>query len=325
MSRVLTGIQPSGELHLGNYFGAVEPCLRRQEDPSTELFVFVADYHALTTVHDNYRLRSNTYQLVADLLALGIDPQRSTLFQQSEVPEVVELTLLLTMATGMGLLQRAHSYKDKVSKGITPTVGLFIYPVLMAADILLYRSEFVPVGKDQVQHVQMARDMAIRFNEEFGSTFELPKELVSEVPKVPGIDGQKMSKSYGNTISPFDEGDELRAKVAQIKTDSTPFGEPLPTEGPLFELIKLMCTESGELEEVTEFFRTGRRGSQKFGYGHTKQLLAEKIETRFAQARERRATLTDTDLMEATNQGLTRARRIATKTIETCRGRCGIG
>jgi len=325
MSRVLTGIQPSGELHLGNYFGAVEPCLRYQGDASVELTVFLADYHALTTVHDNYEVRSNTEQLVADLLALGVDPEQTMLFQQSHVPEVAELTLLLTMATGMGSLQRAHSYKDKVSKGITPTVGLFIYPVLMAADILLYRTELVPVGRDQVQHVEMARYMATRFNEEFGSTFELPQEVVSEVPKVPGVDGQKMSKSYGNTISPFDHGEELRAKIAQIKTDSTPFGDPLPTDGPLYALLELMCSNSDELDELSGFFKSGRRGTQKFGYGHAKKLLAEKIETRFTEARDRRGQVSDADIIETLSSGAARAQRIATKTIETCRARCGVG
>ena len=327
MSRILTGIQPSGELHLGNYFGAVEPCLRRQEDPSSDLLVFLADYHALTTVHDGNELRSNVELLAEALLAFGLDPERAAVFRQSDVPEVTELALLLAMATGMGLLQRAHSYKDKVAKGITPSVGLFIYPVLMAADILIYRSDVVPVGRDQVQHVEMARDMATRFNEEFGHTFDLPEAQVSEAPKVPGIDGQKMSKSHGNTISPLAAGDDLRDRLALIKTSSTPFGEPLPTEDcPLHTLLALVC-DGDEGAEVTGFFRTGRRGSQKFGYGHAKEILAEKIEDRFAEARERREHLiaNPIEIMQALDSGATRARRIAQKTLDKCRSACGLG
>ena len=327
MSRILTGIQPSGELHLGNYFGAVEPCLRRQEDPSSDLLVFLADYHALTTVHDGDQLRSNVELLAEALLAFGLDPGRAAVFRQSDVPEVTELALLLAMATGMGLLQRAHSYKDKVAKGITPSVGLFIYPVLMAADILIYRSDVVPVGRDQVQHVEMARDMATRFNEEFGHTFDLPEAQVSEAPKVPGIDGQKMSKSHGNTISPLAAGDDLRDRLALIKTSSTPFGEPLPTEDcPLHTLLTLVC-DGDEEAEVTGFFRTGRRGSQKFGYGHAKEILAEKIEDRFAEARERREHLiaNPIEIMQALDSGATRARRIAQKTLDKCRSACGLG
>jgi len=328
MTRILTGIQPSGELHLGNYFGAVQPCLRRQEDPSADLLVFLADYHALTTVHDGDRLRSNSELLAEDLLALGFDPERIALFRQSDVPEVAELTLLLSMVTGMGLLQRAHSYKDKVAKGITPNVGLFVYPVLMAADILIYQSDLVPVGRDQVQHVEMARDIATRFNEEFGCTFELPKAVVSEAPKVPGIDGQKMSKSYGNTISPFATGEDLRARIALIKTSSTPYGDPLPTKDcSLFTLLKLMCNDGDEVAAVETYFRTGRRDSQKFGYGHAKQLLAEKIETHFAEARERKQHLMEhpIEIMQALNEGSKRAGRIAQNTLEKCRSRCGLG
>ena len=326
MSRILTGIQPSGEIHLGNYFGAVEPCLRRQGDPSADLLVFLADYHALTTVHDGDQLRSNSELLAEALLAFGLDPERVAVFRQSDVPEVTELALLLSMVTGMGLLQRAHSYKDKVAKGITPTVGLFIYPVLMAADILIYQSDFVPVGRDQVQHVEMARDMATRFNEDFHPTFKLPEAVVSEAPRVPGIDGQKMSKSHGNTISPFDRGDCLRAKIAGIKTSSAPYGEPLPTENcHPHALLKLVCDD--EMDEITGFFRTGRRGSQKFGYGHAKQILAEKIEDRFAEADERRRHLVANpiEIMQALDNGAGRAQRIAQKTLEKCRAVCGLG
>jgi len=323
MTRMLTGIQPSGELHLGNYFGAVQPCLQHQEDPSVNLLVFLASYHALTTVHDGEKLRSHSEMLAADLLALGLDPERVVIFRQSDVPEVAELALLLSMVTGMGLLQRAHSYKDKVAKGITPNVGLFFYPVLMAADILIYQSDLVPVGRDQLQHVEMARDMAIRFNETFGQTFGLPEPLISEAPRVPGIDGQKMSKSYHNTISPFDEGEDLRTKVAAIKTSSVPFGEPLPMEGcTIFTLLELLCEDT---EELHEFFRTGRRGSKPFGYGHAKQVLATRIETRFAEARERRRGLTPATIQEALHKGATRASGLARATLGACREACGVG
>lgn len=322
MARMLTGIQPSGELHLGNYFGAVRPCLQHQEDPSVDLLVFLADFHALTTVHDGDRLRSHSEMLAKDLVAFGLDG-RAAVFLQSDVPEVTELALLLSMVTGMGLLQRAHSYKDKVANGITPNVGLFFYPVLMAADILIYRSDLVPVGRDQLQHVEMARDMATRFNESFGHTFGLPKALVSEAPRVPGIDGNKMSKSYGNTISPFDEGDALRTKVAAIKTSSAPFGEPLPTEGcPLFTLLELVFDD---VEEVRGFFRTGRRGSKPFGYGHAKQILAERIETKFADARGRRRSLTQNTIQDVLQRGAARASGLARETLDVCRAACGIG
>jgi tryptophanyl-tRNA synthetase len=251
--------------------------------------MFIADYHALTTVHDGNVLRRNSLMLAEALLALGIDPEQTTFFQQSH---------------------------------------LFVYPVIMAADILIYQSDIVPVGKDQIAHVKMARQMATHFNEAFGPTFKSPKAVLSEVPKVPGLDGEKMSKSYGNTISVFDRGDTLRAKLAGIKTTSTPYGDPLPTDDcHLFELLKLMCTSSGELDEVTKFFRTGRRGSQKFGYGHAKELLAEKIETTFAEAEERRQHLmvNPIEVMQALDQGATRARRIADKTLNKCRSLCGIG
>lgn len=327
MTRTLTGIQPSGELHLGNYFGAIEPCLRYQEDPEADLMIFMADYHALTTVNDGQALRAHTWGLAVDLLALGIDTEKTLLFRQSDVPAVTELALLLSMVMGMGELQRAHSYKDKIAKGITPNVGLFFYPVLMAADILIHDTERVPVGKDQHQHVQMAQSVARHFNETFGPTFRIPETDISEVPKVPGVDGQKMSKSYGNTISPFMEGDELKKQVAQVKTSSTPFGDPLPTEGcPLLDLIKLILDEE-EGAEVQEFFRTGRRGSKLFGYGHAKEILVSGIEGRFSDARERRREiLEDLEGVQALVElGGDAAAWAASEKLEQARERCGLG
>ena len=322
MLTTLTGIQPSGGLHLGNYFGAVEPCLRVQANLDRKLLVFLANYHALTTVHDGEVLHRHTQELALDLMALGVDPSKTLLFRQSDVPEVTELALLLSMVTGMGELQRAHSYKDKVSKGITPNVGLFFYPVLMAADILIYDTNKVPVGKDQHQHVQMAQSMGRHFNETFGEVFRIPEASISEIPKVPGIDGQKMSKSYKNTISPFLEGDELRARVGQVVTSSTPFGEPLPTEGcPLFALLELVLDD---VTEIREFFKLGRRGSKPFGYGHAKQILVEAIESRFQEERERRKTLTPDQVEHLLCANGAKARELARGKLDQARQACGI-
>lgn len=322
MLTTLTGIQPSGGLHLGNYFGAVEPCLRVQANPDRKLLVFLANYHALTTVHDGEKLHRHTRELALDLMALGIDPSKTLLFRQSDVPEVTELALLLSMVTGMGELQRAHSYKDKVAKGITPNIGLFFYPVLMAADILIYDTDKVPVGKDQHQHVQMAQSMGRHFNETFGEVFRIPEASISEVPKVPGIDGQKMSKSYGNTISPFLEGDALRERVAQIQTSSTPFGEPLPTEGcPLFSILELLLEDA---TEVRGFFKTGRRGSKPFGYGHAKELLVQAIDRKFEKERSLRKDLTAEYVEDAICSNGTKAREIARGKLNQARHACGI-
>lgn len=323
MLTTLTGIQPSGGLHLGNYFGAVEPCLRAQANPDRKLLVFLANYHALTTVHDGEVLHLQTQELALDLIALGLDPEKTLLFCQSDVPEVTELALLLSMITGIGELQRAHSYKDKVAKGITPNVGLFFYPVLMAADILIYDTAKVPVGKDQHQHIQMAQSMARHFNETFGEVFRMPEPHISETPKVLGIDGQKMSKSYGNTISPFLEGEALRERVARIRTSSTPFGEPLPVEGcPLFSLLGLILED---VTEVRDFFKSGRRGSKPFGYGHAKELLVQAIEQKFEKERCLRKVLKRDQVDQIVRANGVQARKIAQKKLTQAREACGIG
>jgi tryptophanyl-tRNA synthetase len=332
VKRTLTGIQPSGEIHLGNYFGAIEPCLRAQNAPDVELMIFIADYHALTTVRDGAILRDHTLLLAKTLLSLGIDPEFTTIFRQSDVPEVTELSVLLSMVTSMGLLQRAHSYKDKVARGITPNVGLFYYPVLMAADILAYQTQYVPVGADQVQHIEIAQDIAEAFNRaySYAPTFQRPEAVLTPAKKIPGLDGQKMSKSYGNTIPLFEEGDDLRNITARIKTQSIPYGEPLPTEDcSVLTLLELFAKTPEETEELRSFFRTGRRGSRKFGYGDAKELLAEKIENHFKRARE--TYLLDhcwgqPEMAEqALSKGAAQARQLARKTLEKVRTHCGLG
>ena len=215
--RFLSGVQPSGKLHLGNYFGAIKQHIALQDE--AECFYFIADYHALTTIHDPEDLRQNVRDVALDYLALGLDPNKATFFRQADVPEVTELAWILASVTNMGLLERAVSFKEKIDKGIEASVGLFTYPVLMAADILIYRSHFVPVGKDQVQHIEMTQDMAGRFNRAYGEIFPIPAFRLDKQPKVPGIDGQKMSKSYGNTIEIFAEGKALKKTVMSVVTE----------------------------------------------------------------------------------------------------------
>src|SRR5271156_4933104 len=230
MKIILTGIQPSGALHLGNYFGAMLPAIQMQE--LGQAVYFIADYHALTSVSKADELRRYTFDVAAGFLACGLDPKRTVLFRQSDVPEVHELAWLLSIVTPMGLLERAHSYKDKVAQGAETSHGLFAYPVLMAADILLYNSDLVPVGKDQKQHLEIARDIAQKFNDRFGTVFKLPEPIISEVTGIiPGIDGRKMSKSYDNGIPIFGEEKEIKKPVMGITTDSTPMDQPKQIEG----------------------------------------------------------------------------------------------
>src|SRR5438128_20087 len=222
--RILSGVQPTGKLHVGNYFGAVKQHIALQEEG--ECFYFIADYHALTTIQDREKLAENALDAALDYLALGLDPDKAAFFRQSDVPEVCELAWILGTVTNVGLLERAVSYKDKIDKGIEASVGLFTYPVLMAADILIYRSHMVPVGKDQVQHIEMTQDIAGKFNRAYSEIFPIPNYRLDRGAKVPGTDGQKMSKSYGNTIEIFAEGKPLQRTVMGIKTDSTPLGSP---------------------------------------------------------------------------------------------------
>ncbi len=318
--RILSGIQPSGKLHLGNYFGMMKPALQLQEQG--EAFLFIANYHALTTVSDPALLRENTRDVALDFLACGLDPKRTVFFRQSDVPEVTELTWLLSIITPMGLLERCHSYKDKLAKGIAPSHGLFSYPVLMAADILLYQSNRVPVGRDQKQHVEVTRDIAIKFNSQFGTVFTIPEPVIQEeVAVVPGIDGQKMSKSYGNTIELFASPKETKARIMQVVTDSTPLEAPKnPDTCNVFALYKLFATPA-QREEMAAKYRAGN-----FGYGHAKKALAEIFEATFAPLRQRREELAkDPAFVDAVlRDGAERARAAARKTLQTARQAVGI-
>lgn len=290
-STFLSGIQPSGLPHLGNYFGAIRQHVASLDEPG-EHFFFIADYHALTTIHDAAALRTNVREVAASYFALGLDPERAVFFRQSDVPEVTELTWLLATVTGMGLLERAHSYKDKLANGIKPSVGLFTYPILMAADILAYDSTIVPVGKDQVQHIEMAQDMATHFNSRFGDVFVRPEPRLPErddMAKVPGLDGQKMSKSYGNDLWIFEEGKKLKKAIGRIPTDSRDPEEPKDPSGiQLFDFLGLFL-DGAELDEWKGRVRQGGEGAP--GYGHLKVRLVEAINEHFEPARERRKEL----------------------------------
>jgi tryptophanyl-tRNA synthetase len=327
--RVLSGLQSSGELHIGNYFGAVQQHVELQDEYPGECLFFIADYHALTTMRDADALRRNTLDVAVTYLALGLDLERASLFRQSDVPEVTELTWMLACATGMGLLERAHSYKDKVAHGIKPSAGLFYYPVLMAADILVYQSSMVPVGKDQVQHVEMAQDMATHFNEQFGNGAQLlrrPEWRLSHAPYVPGLDGAKMSKSYDNTIPIWSSGKDLRKRIGRIVTDSTPLGQPLPVESDKVLALLDLVLDEGERAEVREWYRSGSRAGQPFGYGHAKQLLADRLDAFFADARGRRdQLLRDPSLVDdILRKSAMKVRELAQRTLDRCRLATGL-
>jgi tryptophanyl-tRNA synthetase len=332
--RILSGVQPSGKLHLGNYFGAIKQHIELQDQG--ECFYFIANYHTLTTIRDTATrlsdetkravsaaslLRENTLNVALDYLALGLDPKKAIFFRQSDVPEVTELAWILSTVTNMGLLERAVSYKEKVDKGIEASVGLFTYPVLMAADILIYRSNLVPVGKDQVQHLEMAADIAGKFNRAFKEVFPIPAYRLDKESKVPGVDGQKMSKSYGNTIDIFAEGKPLEKIVMSIKTDSTPLGQPLnPDADNVYALHGLFATDS-EKAALADDYRAGR-----VGYGQAKKLLKAKIEEYFATFRARRKELAQSpDVVEdILREGAQRARREAQFTMEKVRVATGL-
>lgn len=319
-TRVLSGIQPSGNLHLGNYFAMMKPMIEAQRD--SLLFCFIVNYHALTSVQEGKTLRQGTLDAAADFLTLGMDPEQSIFWVQSDVPEVTELTWILSCVTSMGLLERCHSYKDKVAHGLIPSHGLFAYPVLMAADILLYQARIIPVGKDQKQHVEVTRDIAERFNYLFGETFVLPEPRIDpDVAVVPGLDGQKMSKSYGNTIEIFAEENALRKKVMSIVTDSTPVEEPKdPEKCTVFALYRLFATP-GELQTLEDQYRRGG-----LGYAAAKELLFEKINSYFKPFREKRKDMAgDRELLEKILQhGADKARYFAGKTMRKVRRKTGL-
>ena len=318
--RILSGVQPTGKLHLGNYFGAIKQHIELQDQG--HCFYFIANYHALTTIQDAPALRDNTFNVAVDYLALGLDPAKAAFFRQSDVPEVTELAWVLSSVTNMGLLERAVSYKEKVEKGIEASVGLFTYPMLMAADILIYRSDLVPVGTDQVQHLEMTQDMAGKFNRAFDrEVFPVPLYRLDKESKVPGTDGQKMSKSYGNTIDIFAEGKPLEKVVMGIKTDSTPMGQPLnPDVDHVFALYCLFATED-EKAALAADYRAG-----KIGYGGAKKLLRGKIDEFFGPFREKRKELagrpdTVEDVLRA---GAAKARAEARATMELVREATGL-
>jgi len=291
--RVLTGIQASGKLHIGNYFGAMKPMIELQE--KEELFTFIANYHSLTTSKNAKLLKQLTFDAAVDYLSLGINPEKSTFWVQSDVPQVLELYWILSKFTPMGLLERAHSYKDKVAKGISANHALFSYPVLMAADILLLDTEKVPVGKDQIQHVEMTRDIATKYNNEYGEIFTLPEHMVNdEVATIPGIDGQKMSKSYDNAIDIFMETEKkLQKRCNKIISSSTPLGEPLEYEGCNIYNIASLFLDDNRKTELQARYQTGEEG-----YGHFKKYLKELIWEEFAEAREKReAYINNPDLV----------------------------
>jgi len=320
MKRVLSGIQPSGKLHIGNYFGMMQPMIRHME--TADLYVFIVDLHALTSVQDRDRLRQGTLEAAADFLALGLDPDRCTFWVQSDVPEVCELTWMLSVLTPMGLLERCHAFKDKVAKNIPASHGLFSYPVLMAADILLYQSQVVPVGKDQKQHVEVARDIAIRFNNAFGETFVIPEPEISETTAiVPGIDGQKMSKSYDNTIPIFLGEKALRKRVMAIQTDATPVEAPKnPDTCNLYALLKLFAPAE-KMQAVHELYVNGGAA-----YGYLKQDLFELINEYFADARRKKEELLANPdyLRQILAKGAEKARAKATVTLDLARDRMGL-
>jgi tryptophanyl-tRNA synthetase len=318
--RVLSGIQPSGSLHIGNYLGMMKPMLSYMD--RSELFTFIVNLHALTSVQDAEKLARGTLEAAADFLALGLDPDRCIFWVQSDVPEVVELTWILGCVTPMGLLERCHSYKDKVAKGLAFNHGLFAYPVLMAADILLYQSNLIPVGRDQKQHVEVTRDIAIKFNHTFGETFVIPEaEISDDVATVPGTDGQKMSKSYNNAIEIFLDEKTLRQRVMNIVTDSTPVDQPKdPETCNLFAIYRHFAPPE-RVAEVRKLYIEGGAA-----YGTIKKELVGILWEFFKEAREKRARL-DKDPQHIRNiltMGAEKARAIALDTIKTVRERVGI-
>ena len=317
--RVLSGIQPSGVLHLGNYFGMMSRMIRYQDE--NELFCFIANYHALTTLPDPGTLSSNTFNAACDFLALGMDPEKSTFWVQSDVPQVTELTWILSSQAGVGFMDRATSYKDKIAQGLKPNMGLYSYPVLMAADILLFDSQIVPVGKDQKQHLEMTRDIAIRFNNTFGDTLVVPEPDIEEVSQlVPGIDGQKMSKSYNNTIPIFDSRKQIRKKIMRIVTDATDVDEPKDKDTPLFQLYSLFLDSSGQKDLSDRYEGTGLR------YGDVKQELFEKVMDYFQPYREQRKTLISRpgQVHDILKSGAKKAKDVAEEVLDRVQAAVGV-
>jgi tryptophanyl-tRNA synthetase len=318
--RVLSGIQPTGRPHWGNYFGAIRQYIQLQDEEHA--YYFIANLHALTTIRDPQLLRQMSQDAALDLLALGLNPDKAILFMQSEVPEVSELCWLLMSDAPMGLLERCVSYKDKIARGLPANAGLFTYPVLQAADILAYDAEFVPVGEDQVQHIEVCRDLAQRFNHQFGEVFVLPRpKLLEASARVPGTDGEKMSKSYGNAVEIFEDPKSMRRKVMRIATDSRPMEQPKdPESDHLYQLFSLFV--DAEAQEAMS--ATYRRGG--FGYGDVKKALADAAESYFAEARARRTELQAKphQLCEILGDGAAAARRQAGAVLLRAQQACGV-
>jgi tryptophanyl-tRNA synthetase len=319
--RVLSGIQPTGPIHWGNYFGAIRQYIALQDNE--QAFYFIANLHALTTVREKAKLKQWTFDVALDLLALGLDPNKATLFVQSDVPEVSELCWLLMTGAPMGLLERCHAYKDKKAKGLTADAGLFTYPVLQAADILAYDSDTVPVGEDQVQHIEVCRDLAGSFNHEFGDVFILPKAYVLETSaRVPGTDGEKMSKSYNNTLAVFEDAKAQRKQIMRIVTDSRPMDQPKEPAGDvLYDLFSLVASEP-ERNEMAALYRRGG-----FGYGEIKKSLADAAERFWEEPRARRVELAANPkrIHEILADGAAKARKTASQVLSRAQKACGIG
>lgn len=318
--RVLSGIQPTARPHWGNYFGAIRQYIELQSED--EAYYFIANLHALTTVRDQQQLRQYTFDAAIDLLALGLDPEQAVLFVQSDVPEVSELCWLLMTGAPMGLLERCHAYKDKKAKGLAADAGLFTYPVLMSADILAYDADSVPVGEDQVQHIEVCRDLAQSFNHNFGEVFVMPKaKVLDSSAKVRGLDGEKMSKSYGNTLEVFADIKGQRKKIMRIATDSRPMDEPKEPEGDLlFDLYRLVA-DQGAVDEMAAMYRQGG-----FGYGDVKKKIADAAEAYFGEAHEQRIVweARPDDVRDILNQGAKQARAKAGEVLSRAQEACGI-
>ncbi|MGH2267375.1 tryptophan--tRNA ligase [Campylobacter taeniopygiae] len=318
--RVLTGIQPSGDLHIGNYFGAIKQMIDTQN--TSEMFIFIANYHAMTSLQNGEKLKENSIKAAAAFLSFGIDPQKSVFWLQSDVKEVMELYWILSQFTPMGLLERAHSYKDKIAKGLSASHGLFSYPVLMAADILLFDTQLVPVGKDQIQHVEIARDIALKVNNEWGEIFILPEAKINEdLAVIVGTDGAKMSKSYKNTIDIFNDDKTLKKQISSIVTDSTALEDPKnPEECNVFKIAKLFLDNEGQENLRNRYLKGGE------GYGHFKMYLNELMIDYFKEIREKYNELLNKPsyLKEVLDFGASKARKIAQEKMQKIYTKIGL-
>ena len=317
--RVLSGIQPSGTLHLGNYFGMMSRMVRYQS--KNDLFCFIANYHAQTTIPTAQTLSENTFNATCDFLALGIDPEISTFWVQSDVPQVTELMWILSSLTSVGSLDRATSYKDKIAQGIKPNAGLYSYPILMAADILLFDADLVPVGKDQKQHLEMTRDIAIRFNNSFGQTLIIPEpDIEKETQLIPGVDGKKMSKSYDNTIPIFDSEENIRKRIMTIITDAADINEPKDKNTPLFQLYSLFLDKQDQSKLSARYDGGGLR------YGDVKKELFQKVMDHFQPFREKRASLVSRpkEVRDILRLGAKKANIIAEEVLDRVKSSVGI-